>query len=267
VGRLLAMLKQNLPLKRFGIVFPQRDQSAVILVEALSGTPLQSIRNELEELASQYPELETGMAATKVLSKRDPATGAPKRTMSESQTASLIGDLDLFGLPALLQSLSDSAVTGTLKLKRPDGDAFATIRLEKGQLSFCRNGNLSSEAAFYQLFERPQPGTFEFMRTVETSEQVNQMGPVLPLMLEAMRRYDEVQQLRAAIPDPARLTIKGVQPSPLPEEKDGMLFRDLWTLIKKGNTPLQCESSISVDSYRVRRLIAHWVETGALEIS
>jgi len=267
VVRLLAMLKQNLPLKRFGIVFPQRDQSAVILVEALSGTPLQSIRNELEELASQYPELETGMAATKVLSKRDPATGAPKRTMSESQTASLIGDLDLFGLPALLQSLSDSAVTGTLKLKRPDGDAFATIRLEKGQLSFCRNGNLSSEAAFYQLFERPQPGTFEFMRTVETSEQVNQMGPVLPLMLEAMRRYDEVQQLRAAIPDPARLTIKGVQPSPLPEEKDGMLFRDLWTLIKKGNTPLQCESSISVDSYRVRRLIAHWVETGALEIS
>jgi hypothetical protein len=139
--------------------------------------------------------------------------------------------------------------------------------MEKGELTFCRYGNLSSEAAFYQLFEKPQPGTFEFMRTVEiASDQKSQLGPVLPLMLEAMRRYDEVQQLRATIPDQANLKTKGIQPSPLPEEKDGLLFRELWTLINKGNTPIQCESSISMDSYRILRLISHWVETGALEI-
>jgi hypothetical protein len=267
VGRLLGMLKQNLPLKRFGIVFPARDQNAAAIVEALSGTPLQAVRNELQDLASNYPEMEAGITAAKVLAKRDVPATAGKRPEPQG-SPSLSGDLDLFGLPALLQSLSDSALTGTLKLKRPDGEVFATLHMEKGELSFCRYGNLSSEAAFYQLFEKPQPGTFEFMRNVETSnEQKSQLGAVLPMMLEAMRRYDEVQQLRVTIPDQANLRTKGIQPSPLPEEKDGLLFRELWTLINKGNTPVQCESSISMDSYRILRLIAHWVETGALEIA
>jgi hypothetical protein len=269
VGRLLGMLKQNLPLKRFGIAFPQRDQAAVALVEALSATPLHSVRNELEALASQYPEMEAGIAASKVLAKYEAPSPGLKRAMPESSGgASLSGDLDLFGLPNLLQNLSDSAVTGTLKLRKPDGEQFASLRLEKGELSFCRYGNLSSEEAFFQLFERPQPGTFEFNRTIETSsEHSGSMGAPLPLVLEALRRYDEVQQLRSVIPDNARLVVKGVQPSPLPAEKDGLLFRDLWTLIHKGSTPLQCEGSLNTDSYRIRRLIAHWVETGALELS
>jgi hypothetical protein len=269
VGRLLGMLKQNLPLKRFGIAFPQRDQSAVVIVEALSGTPLQSVRNEMETLASQYPEMEAGIAAAKVLAKHNvPAPQTRQAAVPESRGASLSGDLDLFGLPSLLQSLSDSAVTGTLKLKRPDGEPFATLRLEKGEPSFCRYGNLSAESAFYQMFEKPQPGTFEFNRTIETTgEKTSPLGPVLPLVLEALRRYDEVQQLRATVPDNARLAAKGVQPSPHPAEKDGLLFRDLWTLINKGSTPLECESTLATDSYRIRRLIAHWIETGALELT
>jgi hypothetical protein len=33
-----------------------------------------------------------------------------------------------------------------------------------------------------------------------------------------------------------------------------------------GSNPAQCEESSAVDSYRVRRLLAHWVEEEALTL-
>ena len=43
-------------------------------------------------------------------------------------------------------------------------------------------------------------------------------------------------------------------------------IRELWTRVKGGATPRQCEEAIATDSYRVRALLAHWLTSGALEI-
>ena len=51
---------------------------------------------------------------------------------ASAPAASLQGDLDVFGLPALLQSLAESSASGTLTLREPKGGAvFASSRCAK----------------------------------------------------------------------------------------------------------------------------------------
>jgi hypothetical protein len=44
-----------------------------------------------------------------------------------------------------------------------------------------------------------------------------------------------------------------------------MLQKNLWSRVSRGATPLECETEIRCDAYRIRRLLAHWVEQGALQ--
>ncbi len=87
---------------------------------------------------------------------------------------------------------------------------------------------------------------------------------ILPLTLEAMRRYDELKQASVLVPDGVRLKTTDVRPVPHPSEKDGAMQKALWTRVSRGATPLECEAEVRTDAYRVRRLLAHWVEQGAL---
>ena len=79
-------------------------------------------------------------------SRRSPAEaprteGAAGRGSPEGPAASLQGDLEVFGLPALLQSLADSSASGTLTLREPKGGpVFATLVLREGKLEQIRRG-------------------------------------------------------------------------------------------------------------------------------
>jgi Domain of unknown function (DUF4388) len=263
VDHLLSALKANLPTKLFGLIIQQKDENLKSIIGSLSSTPLPRVRQALEVVARQFPESSAGQAAAKALAAVPQAT--PPKQVSAPAVSSLAGDLDLFGLPALFQSLADNTVTGTLSLKKPDGDVFASIVIDKGQLRSCKIGPLSGDVAFYQLFERPHPGTFQFARNVASGTDQEPLKQILPLIMEGIRRYDELQQTQAILPDHIRLKAKSSQPSTLPEEKDGLLFRELWNAVRSGATPLECEAIVQVDSYRIRRLLAHWVETGAVE--
>lgn len=269
---LLETLKANLPTKVFGIVLKGKDHNLQAIVEALSGTPLPEVKKTLEEITQRFPGRPAARAAARVLAgfeKMTPQNGLPEVTAAPEAppaTASLMGDLDLFGLPALLQSLSDSSLSGTLVLKKHTGEIFGTIEILKGSLASCNTGAITGESAFYQLFEQPVPGTFVFTRGSDKSDwPESELKSFLPLSLEGMRRYDELQQARALLPDDVRLTPKASQPAPLPDEKDGLLFRNLWNAVQNFATPLECESVIPVDSYRIRRLLVHWLQSGVLE--
>ncbi|HSE39900.1 MAG TPA: DUF4388 domain-containing protein [Acidobacteriota bacterium] len=262
VERLLASLRANMPVKLLGLVIQQKDQDLQYIIEALSSTPLPRVRRALEEVKQKYPDRAAGAAATKALANIEQAA-ALKRP--EGVKPSLMGDLDLFGLPSLLQSLSELAATGCLVLKNSSGDVIGTLFLEKGKLHSCHAGALTGDAAFYQLFEWPQPGTFQFSRTGERMEESVELRDLLPLTLEGIRRYDELQQCRSVVPDKAKLVLKSDRPVALPDEKDGLFFRDLWTTVRSGATPLECDAAVTADSYRVRRLLVHWVEQGAIE--
>ena len=279
LDKVLAALKANAPFKLFGLVLHQNDQSLFHCIEALSTTPAPAVRTAFEDVARRFSGHDIGKAARKALAgfadlpvaSADSSSGAamtPAGAPANAPAATLSGDLDIFGLPALLQSLAESRVTGSLLVKDRKGETFGTIVLGSGKLKACRTGLLSAEEAFFQLLERPIPGTFVFSRTADNpaDEGGSAAGlkEILPLSLEGMRRYDEFQQAAALVPDDVALRATDVKPTPHPDERDGILFRELWTKVATRATPRECEDVVRADSYRIRRLLAHWVAAGAL---
>ena len=165
-----------------------------------------------------------------------------------------------------MQSLAEAQVSGTLTLKSPKGDPFATIILRQGKLKSCQTGRLFADEAFYQLLERPLPGTFLLVRLPEGTRETQSgtLREVLPLSLEGLRRYDEFQLAGAIVPDDMMLKPTDVKPTAHKDETDGILVKDLWTAVGQGATARQCESAVAADSYRIRRMLVHWVEQGSL---
>jgi hypothetical protein len=267
VARLLEVVKANLPFKLFGLALHQNDQVLHQAIGALSGTPAPEVRAALEEVAGRFPDKEIGKMAVRTLAGfRKAATASSAGSAPSAAPASLTGDLEVFGLPALLQSLSDSGVSGSLTLRDPRGEVFGALRLRGGRLRACQAGALSGEDAFYQLLERPASGQFQFLKSPDVGEETGtgDLKEILPLTLEAMRRHDELKQASVLVPDDARLKATDVRPSPHPGEKDGMLQKTLWSRVSRGATPRECEAEVRTDAYRIRRLLAHWVEQGAL---
>ena len=89
----------------------------------------------------------------------------------------------------------------------------------------------------------------------------------MPLILEGLRRHDELRQATALVADEARLQGTGAARTPLEGETNEALVETVWKLAQAGTPPRQCESEVPVDAYRVRRLLAHWVEAGALAVA
>jgi Domain of unknown function (DUF4388) len=267
VELLLAAVKANLPFKLLGMTLRQNDQNLVHAVEALAGTPLPPVRKALEEIVSRFSGQDAGKAAARVLAGFEKVpTAETVATAATEAAASLQGDLEVFGLPALLQSLSDSAASGALTLKTKTGEIFAMMTLREGKLQECSRAHLKGEDAFYQLLERPTPGQFAFVKGTVAAKPGVTPREVLPLTLEAMRRYDEFQEAAALVPDTVHLEPTSTKPSALPAEKDGTFLQALWERTSRGGTPEEIEKAVASDSYRIRRVLAHWVEQGALKI-
>lgn len=268
VDKLLETLRSNTPFKLFGLVLHQNDRNLYHCIEALSTTPTPEVAQAFREIVRRFPGQEVAKAAEKALAAFAAGAAAQAAAAPEA-VASLSGDLEVFGLPSLLQSLAESGISGSLTLREPKGEMFGSLALRAGKLSKCQTGRLSGEEAFYQLLERPRPGSFLFVRKDEAPSDTNRgmNREVLPLTLEGMRRYDEFQQSAALVPDEASLKTTDIRPTPHPDERDGALVKDLWTRVAASATPRQCETELKADSYRIRRMLAHWVEQGALAIA
>jgi hypothetical protein len=267
IERLLALMKANMPFKLLGMTLRQNDQAVANVIQALSGTPAPAVRQALEDVASRLRGQELGKIASRALAGFDrPPVPASEPAAPETPSANLQGDLEVFGLPALLQSLGDSSASGVLTLRKPKtGEVFATISLREGKLQEIELGTLRGEDAFYQILERPVPGQFAFVKGNPPPSGEPLREP-LPLIFEAMRRYDELQETAALVPDEAFLEATGAKPTPHPDEKDGTFLQALWERAKHGGTPLDCEAAVESDSFRIRRTLAHWVEEGALKV-
>ena len=287
VDELLGLVKANLPFKVLGLTLRQNDQNLIHLVDALAGTPAPAVRKAFEEIIAKFPDKDAARAATRTIGAWDKPSASPAAERAaatsgsfasvvaadpsasaspSSPAASLQGDLEVFALPSLLQNLAESSASGTLTLREPkNGPVFASLTLREGKLEEIKRGHLAGEDAFYQLFEKPVPGQFAFVKGLPRAAPGATGKPILPLTLEAMRRYDELQEASAMVPDDAFLVVAGAKPTPHPGEKDGSFLQGLWQLAKKGGTPLDFEGAVASDSYRIRRVLAHWVEEGALK--
>ena len=257
VDRLIAAIRAEHPRPILGFV-KKNDDRVGWLIQALAGTPLPEVREALQELVDKFPAQKFAETAKTALANLGAAAKPP-------ELPGLAGDLDLFGLPGLLQTLAQSQLTGVLTLMNTDKLAEATVILQAGRFREARHGALRGVDAIYQLFEKPFPGTFAFVSRASVDELAGgaPAEDVVGLLLEGVRRHDEFKRAAALASDTLSLKPTGVPGTPLPDE-DPDFVRLVWKQLEKGSTPLACEAAIATDGYRTRRLLAHWLEEGSL---
>src|SRR6185436_13233610 len=100
---ILETIKALIPTKVLGIVVKKSNHDLACLMHAVSGTPAEEVRMALREIAAKLPGHALGEQAEKALAKLDPKAGT-----AATPDEALSGDLELFGLPGLLQSLENS---------------------------------------------------------------------------------------------------------------------------------------------------------------
>lgn len=266
VDRLIRGLREELPTKVLGltVVSGRKARSVERIIQALSGTDSPAVREALGEVVESYSGQEFATLAARVLSQL--GTGAHS---DEAPSAALTGDLDLFGLPGLLQSLSDSQLTGMLTVLDGDGRTAAAVAFDTGFMTSAEAGELRGEVAIYQLLEKPVRGRFVFVKQESAcgADAPAAAGkPVAPMLFEGIRRYDEFMRAAALAPDGARFRSTGKRPTNVADEPNTDLVKNIWKRALEGATPEVIERELPVDSYRVRRLFEHWLGEGSLEM-
>ena len=261
VALLLRHLRAETPFKVLGLVLKKDEEKLGHLIDALAGTPTKEVRQAFEQIVSSFPAQGFAAKAAKALSAFDAKAGV------EPVAASLQGDLELFELPSLLQSLGVSEVTGILTLRDKKAAAVGSISIERGRIRGAQVGLIKGDDACYQFFERPFPGTFSFVKQELPPRRETDPHPreIVPVLLEGMRRYDELQRFAALVPDDLYVAASGTKPNAHPEEPDAVLQQQVWSRAAAGASPRLCEEAIAADSFRIRRLFAHWFEEGSLK--
>lgn len=262
VAMLLKGLRSELPFKVFGLTLKKRDDKIAPIIEALSSTPLPQVRKALEDVVERHAGTDYAKTAARTLA------GFDERRADDGAAASLSGDLATFELPSLLQSLAASEVTGTLTLRSSSGAVTGRLVIESGRIRSAESGALRGDEAAYQLFERPGVGTFAFVKQSDLpplDEGEPASREVVSVLLEGMRRYDEFQRSSALVPDEVVLKQTGSKPTPEPEEPDTSFQQGVWAKAVSGMTARAIEAAVVADSFRIRRLLARWVEDGSLK--
>lgn len=261
--RLINAIRAELPKKVFGFSMQKNKPRVSKVIEALGGTPAPEVYELLEEIRNSFKDQEYSKAAETVLTNFGSA-----KAVSDAQHAapSLSGDLEVFGLPNLLESLSSSGASGNLAILDRNGKQVATIGFSTGRIVSCHTGLLRGRDAVFALFEEANPGTFAFVTRVTVQSEDGLSYDVQPLIFEAVRRYDELREARLIVPENVPLATTGSKPMPHPDETDAKLIREVWVRASAGEKPVEWKTKVSADSYRIWRLLSHWVETGALRI-
>jgi hypothetical protein len=119
----------------------------------------------------------------------------------------LTGDLRELPLADLVQMTSIGGKTGRLVLFDEEDAVAGMLLFRNGRLVGARAGELAAEKAFYALLAL-STGTFEFDPAAEFDDDGVDL-PTESLLIEGMRRLDEVHRLRRRLPSPAVIRYRG----------------------------------------------------------
>lgn len=259
VAVLVRAIRDRLPKKMLGFKVGRVPADLEGLVTVVCATPLDEVRSILREVARAWQGDPMGERAAAAVAKLEP------KPVAAPQAEALSGDLELFALPNLLQSLGQSQSTGDLSLYDRKSERRATIWFADGSMVRCESGKLMGAEAVYRVLEAPFPGTFVFKAGTPPGEPQPPLD-VLEVMLEGLRRYDEYQEARALAPD--GIALEGAdapKATPTPEDEVDVAFvRAVWKRAAAGTPPEICEADATTDPFRVRRLYAWWLEQGLL---
>jgi len=121
----------------------------------------------------------------------------------------LEGNLRELALADLIEMTSLGGKTGLLLLFGQDAALAGQLAFRDGRLVGATCGNLTAEKAFYTLLDLRE-GSFDFDPDAHLDEETCNLATA-SLLMEGMRRIDEIQQLRRELPAPAvvRLQFRG----------------------------------------------------------
>ncbi|HTX70470.1 MAG TPA: DUF4388 domain-containing protein [Thermoleophilia bacterium] len=119
----------------------------------------------------------------------------------------LMGDLGELPLPDLVQMTSVGGKTGRLVLYDEEGAVAGVLMFRGGRLVGARAGELAAEKAFFALLGL-KTGSFDFDPQAELEEDEVDLSTE-SLLIEGMRRLDEVYRLRRRLPAPALVRYRG----------------------------------------------------------
>jgi hypothetical protein len=119
----------------------------------------------------------------------------------------LKGSLAELSLADLIEMTSLGGKSGRLTLFDADGVARGELAFHDGRLVGAACGELRAEKAFYALLALGD-GAFEFDPAVVVDDESRNL-PTQSLLMEGMRRLDELGRLRHQVPASARLRLLG----------------------------------------------------------
>jgi hypothetical protein len=260
LDELIAFLERALPRRVLGMPLTNAGAADVAhILRALGGTRGPTVDRVLGEIAGRFAGLPLADLVHALRVKR--SARAAETALGQPATA---GEVETFGLPALLLAHADAGSTGWLALSDRGGRRLGQVAFVAGKIARSEAGRFVGLDAICHLFERPREMTFRFERT--PIDQHETALDALPAVLEAIRRYDEFEDDRALVPDGAQLDPTALPPALPPGHSDPEFVRAVWRRASSGEPPERCEAGVGGDSQRVRRLYVHWLEQGALTV-
>ena len=148
-------------------------------------TLLQMSKKDFNQLILENPSL--SVYFTKLLTQR---LQQANTRMVEMLDKGILGSIETFSIPELVQTLALNGRTGVLVISK--NDSKAELHFEKGFIHQVSYGKLRGEKAFYDLIPW-QKGQFQFQpaETLTISRQVHK--DTMQLLMEGLRRLDEVR--------------------------------------------------------------------------
>jgi Domain of unknown function (DUF4388) len=257
VDALAHEIRTSVPRGVLGRLVGRKDQDLPTLVGALAGTRTPAVRTVLEEVRKRYSGQEPGKAAARALETPPPP---PPAVPGHS------GELDAYGLPALLHRLAQGKATGTLNLLPKEGAGLpATIGFSHGRAVSAKWGHREGAGAVYQLFERSFAGGYAFDAGAVPAGS-SSMPEVAELVREGVSRARELQRTSAVVPADLPLEATGEAPGTVVDEPEYDLIVALWEKACARVSVRQMEAELAADAFRIHRPLAQWLEEGALRI-
>ena len=113
-----------------------------------------------------------------------------------------------------------------------------------------------------------EPGAFAFVHRKDAPKAgvLDPPRDLVGLVFEGVRRHDEWKRSAALVGDGARFVATGAARN-ITTDEPADLVEALWAAASSGSTARECDTKVAVDSHRVRRLLASWVEIDALKLA
>lgn len=146
-------------------------------------------RDRFLELLTRFGAL--GSLLNRLLARR---LRASNQQLENILRPGIWGNLEVFPFLSVVQSIQAGSMTGLLTITRPRGRAV--FGFDKGRLRHGVVGTVSGEDSLLEIF-RWTSGIFRFQDEPMQLE-INIQGETMAVLLDALRRFDEIQQSESA---------------------------------------------------------------------